>query len=135
MSPQLLTALGIIGSALGVGGVLVAIVNTFLSPKTRAEAKQIARSIAKEELDLALETLRRDVNDARDRATKAEQRADRAEQRADESDQKQDELLAQYRIAIDHLWRLQLWARRYYEAGHPPGMPPPPLADLDELRG
>lgn len=132
MTPSSAAAVGALLAALGVGSVLVTIINTFLSPKARAETRQIARGTAKEELDLALTTLRADVNDARDRAKAAEARADAAERRADDSDRKQDELLGQYRLAIDHLWRLQLWARRYYEAGHPPGMPPPPLVDLEE---
>lgn len=126
MNPTALSALGTLLAAFGVGGVFVAIINTFLSPKARAEARQIARGTAREEIDMALATLRTDVNDARTRA-------DAAETRADEADTKYDRLLRDHRILIEHMWRLQLWARRYYEGGHPPGMAPPPLLDLADV--
>lgn len=124
-----LQAVGSLLVAVGLGGVLVAIINTFLSPKARAETRAIAQGAAREEVAQSIATLRADVADARARAAAAEDRADRAEEHADASDAKYDSCMAQNRTLVEALWRYSAWSKMYYDAGHPPGMEPPPVLD------
>lgn len=91
--------------AVGMGGVIVAIIQNIISPKTRAEARQIAASVAQKTVDQSLQAL-----EIRARATK--NRAETAEHRADESDVKADEAVAQVRRMTDVLWQCASYMRR-----------------------
>lgn len=98
--------------ALGLGGVIVAVIQNFLSPKTRAEARQIAASVAQKTVDQALAALEQRAVAAEARAEKLEQRATAAEVRADEADVKSDEAVAQVRRMTDVLWQCASYLRR-----------------------
>lgn len=126
MSPEVLRFLGQLILAVVSGGVVVAVINAFLSPKTRAETRQIAQKTAQESIDQALEHLRADLADARLQITSAVTRADAAEQKADQAEANLDAIAARDRVLVAYLWDLMAWTKRYYEAGHPPGMKPPP---------
>lgn len=102
-----------------LGGVVVAIIQHFLSPKTRAETRQIAAHTAQSVIDSALENLRRDLDDTRSRAKAAETRADEADQRADDAK-------AENRILREHVSLLTSWAQRVYRAGVVKEDDPPP---------
>lgn len=111
--------------AIGIGTVIASVVQNIISPKTRAEAKQIAASVAQKTVDQALAALET-------RAVAAETRAQRAEERADEIGTKYDAVLAQNRIFVEHIWRLSSWINRYYDrVNHPAGMEPPPIIHVE----
>lgn len=135
MNSQALVLLGQLIVAVVSGGVLVAIINNFLSPKTKAETKSIAQKTAQETIDQALATLRADLLDARAQIDRAVTRADKAEHKADDAETKLDAVAARDRELVDYLWRLMTWTKRWYEQGHPPNMvpPPEPPAAIDEL--
>lgn len=127
-------AIGQLVIAAVLGSLGVAVVQHVLSPKTRAETRQIASSTARDTVQFSIQRLEADIKRAVERADAAETRADAAEKRsqvadlrADEADAKYDRVMAQNRILIEHIWRLSAWVNRYYDAtNHPKGMEPPP---------
>lgn len=135
MNPEALKFVGQLILAVMGGGVAVTIINNWLSPKTKAETRDIAQKTAQSTIDTALENLRMDLDDAREQIRKAIERADRAEKKADEMEARADAITARDRILTEYLWDLMSWTRRWYEAGHPPGMNPPPKppTQVDEL--
>lgn len=98
-------------------------------PKTQAEA-----------LDMGIDTqnqimagLREEVRRSRERATLAEQEAERLESRIDELEEGLAQVRQQWmesrrreRKLAQHNKVLADWCERWYQAGHPTGMTPPP---------
>ncbi len=101
--------------AAGVGSVIVTILNNFLSPKTKAETRQIAQKTAQDAVDQALAQLRLDVADSRTRAERAEARADESDKRAELNERRVDAMVAERRILVEHVWRLNSWITRHWE--------------------
>ena len=126
MNAEVIRFAGQLVVAVVSGGVLVAIINAFLSPKTRAETRSIAQQSAQETIDQALGTLRADLADARSQIDRAVARADKAEKKADDAEGMLDSIAARDRVILAYLWDLMAWSRRWYDGGHPPGMLPPP---------
>lgn len=125
-SAALLPILGQLAVAILGGGVVVAVINNFISPKTKAETKAIAQKTAQDTIDQALQNLRADLDDARSEIRLAKSRADEAERKADEMEAKADAVIARDRILVQYLWDLMGWTKRWYEQGHPPEISPPP---------
>lgn len=64
------------------GGVVVAAIQNWLSPKAKAETRQIAQSVARQEVDDRIQNLKDSVTEAVSRADEAEKRADAQQERA-----------------------------------------------------
>jgi outer membrane murein-binding lipoprotein Lpp len=135
MNPEVLRFLGQLVVAVISGGVVVAVINNFLSPKTKAETRDIAQKTAQSTIDAALENLRADLADAREEIREAKRRADLAEAKADDMEAKADAVMARDRVLVQYLWDLMGWTKRWYDQGHPPGVSPPPKPpeQLDSL--
>lgn len=125
-------AVGQLLIAAALGSLGVAMVQHFLSPKTRAETRQIASATARDEVKLSIDRLEADIKRATVRADAAEERANKAELRADQADTKYDALIAERRILLEHIWRLSSWVNRFYDSSnHPNGMEPPPVMNFE----
>ena|SRR5690349_3197103 len=111
-----------------VGGA--ALVNAITSrPKVRSETMQIATQAATEQI----QNLRADNTDVRSRLketekknTQLEEKNDLLEQRVDAIEHENDTLKSEKRILVEFARRSTEWMAAWYDAGHPPGMAPPP---------
>lgn len=113
-----------------VGGA--ALVNAITSrPKVRSETMQIATQAATDQI----KNLREDNSDVRARLKDAELKNTKCEERIDAIEAENDTLKGEKRILVEFARRSTAWMSAWYDAGHPPGMPPPPeIQNFDSIR-
>jgi septal ring factor EnvC (AmiA/AmiB activator) len=113
----------------GLAG-FAALIRTFLErPKYRADAMTLVTQAATDQMA----TLRGDNDDVRKRLASVEQKLASVEEKLDLTQDQLDDaqrlnrqLRQQLRVLMQHARRAQEWSDKYYNAGHPPGMQPPP---------
>jgi hypothetical protein len=113
----------------GLAG-FAALIRTFLErPKYRADAMTLVTQAATDQMA----TLKGDNDDVRKRLSAVEaklevalEKVDAAESKLEDSERLNRQLRQQLRVLMQHARRAQEWSDKYYNAGHPPGMQPPP---------
>ena len=120
----------------GLAG-FAALIKTFMErPKYRADAMTLVTNAATEQM----KTIREDNVDVRARLAAVEVRQDATTKLLEETEDKLDfaerqnrTLARQNKALMAHIVRMHDWFNAYYQAGHPPGMlPPPQMPQFDD---
>lgn len=103
MSPDILKFIGQLVLVFIGGGALVAAINNWLSPKAKAETRQIAQQAAQQEVNARIQNLKDAIDEANERADDSDRRATAAQTRADEISQRINTLQATVESAHEQI--------------------------------